>query len=302
MFLMFLLCSSLIWFLNNLSETYTSNATFNLIFDNVPDSLLLTKTSKKQVDVKIQATGFQFLGFNFRNKEVKIDVASISRSKGRYFIPESVYRKQIVKQLRSMVLEDIDRDTLYFEFTRLGTKVVPVHSKLKVTLAQNHMLDGPLLIEPNEVTINGPIHALDTIKWVNTVPLDLFEIAADFSTELALSKSGNADHIVYSNNTVNVRGKVTRFSEKMVNVSIQVINLPQRYAIRTFPEVVAVLCKGALDELKELKSTDFEVVADYNSIKDNASKTIALQLVKKPENLQSAELIETQVEYILKRQ
>ncbi len=302
MFLMFLVCSSLIWFLNNLSETYTNNATFDLKFENIPDSLLLTKTSKKQVDVKIEATGFQFLGFNFKNKEVKIDVSTVELLKGRYFIPQSVYRKQIDKQLRSMTLIEIDRDTLYFEFTRLGTKVVPVQSKLNVTLSQNHILDGPLTIVPNEVTIKGPISILDTIDGVNTVSFDLLDITSDFSQELALYKNQDSDNITYSKNTVIVHGKVIRFSEKMVDVPIKVINLPKRYAIRTFPDVVPVLCKGSLEELKELDSTGFEVVADYNSIKDNASKTINLQLLKKPENLHSAELSENQVEYILKSQ
>ncbi len=53
MFLMFLICSSLIWFINNLSESYIDNATFDFKFINVPDSLLLTKAYKKEVDVKV---------------------------------------------------------------------------------------------------------------------------------------------------------------------------------------------------------------------------------------------------------
>ena len=302
MFLMFLVCSSLIWFLNNLSETYTNNATFDLKFQNIPDSLMLTKVSKKQVDVKLEANGFQFLGFNVKNKEVKIDVSTVNELGGKYFIPHSVYRKQIDKQLRSMTLLEIDRDTLYFEFTRIGSKIVPVHSKLNVIPSQNYILDGPLTIKPNEVEIRGPIHTIDTIDIVNTVTFDLLEVTADFTREVALFKSPDWGNITYSNNTVFVHGRVARFSEKIVIVPIKVINLPNRYAIRTFPDRVAVQCKGALDELKHLDSSGFEVIADYNSIKDNASKTINLQLLKKPKSLHSAELNESHVEYILKRQ
>lgn len=301
-FLMFLVCSSLIWFLNNLSETYINNATFDLRFQNIPDSLMLTKVSKKQVDVKLEANGFQFLGFNVKNKEVKIDVSTVNQREGKYFIPHSVYRKQIDKQLRSMTLLEIDRDTLYFEFTRIGSKIVPIQSKLNVMPAQNYILDGPLTIEPKEVEIRGPIHIIDTIDIVPTVSLDLLELTADFTREVALSKSSDWENITYSKNTVFVHGKVARFSEKIIDVPIKVINLPDRYAIRTFPDRVAVRCKGSLDELKRLDSSGFEVVADYNSIKDNASKTINLQLSKKPKSLHSAELNESQVEYILKRQ
>ncbi len=302
MFLMFLLCSGLIWFLNNLAKTYTDNATFELVFFHVPDSLLLTEVSKKQVDVKIQASGFQFLGFNFKNKEVRVDVSSVNERNGRYYMPQSVYRKQIDKQLRSMNLLEIDEDTLYFEFTRLVTKVVSVTSKLDITLPQNHILDGEPVIEPSEVTLKGPWNIVDTINTINTVKLKLSDVSTDFSQEVALDKIQGSGSITYSSDKVVVSGKVARFSEKLIEVPIKVINLPEKYEIKTFPDKVGVLCKGTLNQLKLLESADFEVIADYNTIKDNASKNIGLQLVNPLENLRSAELSESQVEFILRKQ
>ena len=80
------------------------------------------------------------------------------------------------------------------------------------------------------------------------------------------------------------------------------INLPEGFQIRTFPDKVSVLCRAKIDDLKNLGSSGFQVVADYDAIKDDSSNIIPLELVKKPENLQSAVLNENQVEYILKRQ
>ena len=302
MFLMFLVCSSLIWFLNNLAETYTNNATFNLKYYNIPDSLMLTKASKNKVDVRIQANGFQFLSFNFRNKEVKIDLSTASNKKGQYFIPQNIYRKQIDKQLKSMTLLEIDRDTLFFEFTQVSIKKVPVNSKVTINLSQNHILDGPLRIEPNMVTIKGPKNIIDTINAVNTVRLEFPEETSNFAHQVELLKEKELANITYSNNTVFIYGKVARFSEKMILVPIKVINLPEGFEIRTFPDAVSVLCRGKLDDLKNLDSLDFEVVADYGPIKENTAKVITLQLLKIPENLHSADLNENQVEYILKRQ
>lgn len=302
MFLMFLLCSSLIWFLNKLSETYTNNATFNLVFQNIPDSLLLNKVSKKQIDVRIEANGFQFLSFNVKNKEVGVDVSTVSLLKGKYYIPPNVYRKQIDKQLRSMTVLEVDSDTLFFEFTRLGTKVVPVSSKLNISLLQNHILDGQLAIEPKEITIKGPMDIIDTINRVNTVSMDLPDVSSDFTKEVTLYKNPGLANVTYSNNQVVVRGKVSRFSEKVIEVPIKVINLPQKYEIRIFPDKVGVLCRGTLDELKLLNSNGFEVIADYNSITNDESKTMNLKLLKKTDNLQSAELNEKEVEFILRKQ
>lgn len=302
MFLMFLVCSSLIWFINNLSESYINNATFEFRFINIPDSLLLTKASKKDVDVKVQANGFQFLGFNVKNKEVKVDLSTASQKDGKYYIAQSVYRKQIDKQLRSMTLIEIDKDTLFFEFTQVGTKKVPVISSVGIELSQNYILDGPLRIEPPMVTIKGPKTSIDTIKGVRTLKMHFPEETTNFTHEVELFKNPDLENTTYSHNTVFIYGKVARFSEKLIDVPIKVINLPTSYEIRTFPDAVAVLCRAKLDNLKNLDSTDFEVVADYNSITDNSAKNIRLQLLKWPESLHSATLNEDQVEFILKRQ
>lgn len=302
MFLMFLLCSGLIWFINNLSESYISNATFDLKYINVPDSLLLDHASKEEVDVKVQASGFQFLRFNVKNKEIKIDLSSASLKDGKHYIPQSVYRKQIDKQLRSMTLLEIDRDTLFFDFTKVGSKKVPVNSKVNITFSPNYILDGPLKIEPSMITIRGPKTSIDTINSVSTLKIDFIEETTNFTHKVELFKNPELINTTYSNNAVYISGKVARFSEKLVKVPVKVINLPEGYEIRTFPDVVSVLCKAKLDNLKNLDSTAFEVIADYHTINDNTSKIITLELLKMPQNLHSAKLNETQVEYILKRQ
>ncbi|MBT8298934.1 MAG: hypothetical protein KJO52_11430 [Maribacter sp.] len=299
---MFLVCSGLIWFINNLSESYINNATFEFKFINIPDSLLLTKASKEEVDVKVQANGFQFLGFNLKNKGVKIDLSTASQKDGRYFIAQSIYRKQIDKQLRSMTLIEIDKDTLFFEFTQVGTKKVPVTSRVGIELSQNFILDGPLKIKPAMVTIRGPKTSIDTIKSVNTLKMSFPEETTNFTHEVELFKNPELENTTYSHNTVFVYGKVARFSEKLIDIPIKVVNLPAGYEIRTFPDAAAVICRAKLDNLKNLDSTGFEVVADYNSVTDNTSKIITLELLKWPESLHSASLNENQVEFILKRQ
>ena len=302
MFLMFLVCSALIWFIDNLSESYISNATFNLEYINVPDSLLLTNASKNKVDVKIQASGFQFLSFNIKNKNVKIDLSTTNKVGNKYFIAQNVYRKQIDKQLRSMTLLEIDQDTLFFKFTEIASKMVPVNSRININLSQNFILDGELKIEPDTIIVKGPKSSIDSINSVNTLKLDFPEVTSNFTHKVELYKSPELENTTFSTNSVFIYGKVARFSEKIIDVTIQVINLPEGFQIRTFPDKVSVLCRAKIDDLKNLGSSGFQVVADYDAIKDDSSNIIPLELVKKPENLQSAVLNENQVEYILKRQ
>ena len=116
-FLVFLVCSFLAWLVSRLSEVYTQGTSFDLVYTNVPDSLKLTNISKDRVDVRLRARGFQFLGFNFKTKEIAIDLSEVAKNEMDYYIPQKIYRRQIQNQLSgSMTLLEVDRDTIFFDF------------------------------------------------------------------------------------------------------------------------------------------------------------------------------------------
>ena len=301
-FLMFLLFSSLAWFINNLSGTYTSNVVFDLKYINTSENLLLTNASKHKVDVKLEAVGFQFLRFNFATKTVNIDLSSVKENDNTFFIPQSSYRKQIEKQLsNSMKLLDIDTDTIFFDFQEIVSKEIPVQARIKVNLAQNYLLDGDLDINPKVVEVKGPKNEIESIKILKTLPLVLDEISSDFSQKIALYKSEALQNTTFSLANIVVSGKVSRFSERILKVPVRVINLPEGISIKTFPNEVSVLCKAKIDVLKNIESTNFQITVDYNSI-DNDTKKLALKFSKKPKSFHSITMQEKEVTYILKRE
>ena len=302
-FSFFLACSALLWFISNLSETYVSNSTFKLVYTNAPDSLLLSHASKDKINVQLRARGFQFLGFNFNPKKIDIDLSEVKKGGNTYYIPEYVYKNQIERKLpTTMTLLNLDtRDTLFFDFSRLYTKMVPVNSKVKIDLEQNYLLDGKLIISPDSIAVKGPSNELDTITGVWTEPRELDGISSDFSTHVPLHKFKALQHTVYSTDSVRISAKVYRFSEKVIDVPVEVINLPKDIEIKTFPDKVAVLCRGKLDQLKNLSPIDFKLIANYDSIKEGGDATLDLELKKIPDNIQSALPLEDKVEYIIKK-
>ncbi|ALM07288.1 hypothetical protein SB49_05340 [Sediminicola sp. YIK13] len=301
-FSLFLLCSGLAWFVSNLTERYTSTTSFDLEYINVPDSLLFKGSSKDKLEVKLNCSGFQFLRYNFSPRVVQLDLSYIKKKGSKYYLPQETCVKQIESQLPSSIsLVNVDnRDTLYFALYRLYTKSVPVVSRLKIDYAQNYMLDGTLKMEPTEVTLSGPKNEIDTIRNVHTKTATLKDVSNDFSEKLSLIKSVKLLNTKYSANEVSITGKVARFSEKIVDVPVEVINLEPDMQIKTFPNKVSVLCKGKIERLKKVKASDFIVVADFNTVKDTKSSTITLKLANKPEGLFDIKLLEKEVEYILK--
>ena len=299
-FLVFLLCSSMIWFINNLSESYVNYATFDLEYINAPDSLLLADISKANVNVKLKAVGFQFLGFNLKNKKILIDLSTVEKEGSNFYIPHTVFRKQIESQLPgSMSLLEMDKDTLSFNFYSTETKKVKVKPRLRINLAQNYLLDGDLKIEPDSITITGPKNEIDSINDVSTLKQNLTDLTSDFSRTVEVYKSPELENTVFSTGTVLVSGAVARFSEKILEIPIKVINEPKGMQVKIFPDKVSVVCKAKIDELKQLQSSDFQVTADYGTVENGNLKMLELVLAKKPKNIHSARLNEKNVEFIL---
>ncbi len=298
-FLVFLLCSTLAWVINTLSKTHQHSTVLELNYTNIPNDLLLVSTSHKRVKVKLSGVGFQFLKYGMLGKQVKIDLSAMN-SEGKYFLTQKEYQQQIENQLsKPMELLAIENDTFFFDFQDLVSKRIPVRLDIDFSLAKNHMLDGSLLVQPDSITVNGLHEEIDTLKSVSSAKVDLKEVAADFSIKAELMKSDALKHTNFSNKSITVSGKVFKFSEKNITVTIRPINLPNERNIKMFPNTVQILCKGNLEILKTLKPSDFRVVADYRAMGDAQLKFLPISLIDKPVALHSAILKNTEVEYIL---
>ncbi|WP_165749718.1 CdaR family protein [Cellulophaga sp. Z1A5H] len=291
------------WFINKLADDYTGRAAFDVVYTNVPDSLLFVGASKDHIEVKLKASGFTFLGFGFKNKTVTIDVSKAEKKDDVYRIPRSVYQLQIEKQLpQSMEFLGVDEgDAIVLEIYTLKTKKVPVIERLKINFSQNFMLDGAVLLSPDSILVKGPEKVLNEIESIQTEVKTISNVTEDFSEELLLQTPENTDNITYLTNKVFVKGKVVRFSEKIIEVPIKVLNLPEDFEIKLFPDTVKIVCMAKIDDLKELQVSDFNVVADYNAIQDESQHTILLKLELAPDFLSNIRLMSNEVRYILKR-
>ncbi len=300
--MVFLACSFLAWFISKLSETYTQNSTFELVYINIPDSLILTNASRKSLDIQVRASGFQLLGFNFTPRRIELDLSDVSQSESGYYLSQLVYRRQIERQLfESMTLLEVDNDTLYFEMYKVYKREVPVRANINLELGQNYLLDGGLRINPPKITLTGPKNEISQVDYITTSAAEWSDITQNFSRKIVLTKVAALKNTTYSTNSVIVSGDVFRFSEKVFDIPVEVSNLPDGTQIKTFPNTIAVLCKGRIENLKTLAISDFKIMGDYSESVEN-SAFLEVQLTKIPENVHSAQLMESRVEFLLKRE
>ncbi|WP_324026857.1 hypothetical protein QSV08_04185 [Maribacter sp. BPC-D8] len=302
-FLVFLLCASLAWLINKLSLTYTNNTTFQVEYINIPEEFLLANTPKDEIQVRLQAAGFQFLGYELKPKRIQLDVSKVMHKDDSYYLTADQIRIQLESQLNNYsTLTDFDSDAIYFDFTSLETKKVPVMALIEMTFATNHILEGSIKVVPDSIQLSGPKSQIDTINQIGTVLFKSDNVNSSFSNEIALQLPKQLKGTTFSKQKVMVSGKVVKFSEQVIKVPVHVINLPENIKVRTFPEIVEVRCQGTLEHLKQLEIEDFSVEADYAKISKETENRLSVKLVKYPRTLNNAVMSTNEVEFILRRE
>lgn len=302
-FLVFLLCASLAWLINKLSLTYTSNTSFKVEYVNIPDDFLLATSPKDEIAVRLKAVGFQFLGYELKPKHIQLDVSKVMFKNDRYYLTSDQIRIQLEAQLsNSSALVDFESEVIYFDFTSLETKKIPVEAALQLGFAANHILDGKITVDPDSIQVSGPKSQIDSIKVVRTSNITKNNLSNSFTEEVALNLPKGLEGTSFSDQKVMVSGKVIKFSEKVVEVPVNVVNLPSNVQVRTFPEVVEVRCQGTIEHLKELEKEDFVVEADYEKATKETGNRLSVKLVQYPKTLHNVVINVNEVEFILRRE
>lgn len=299
-FSVFLICSFLAWFLSKLSEPYESRTNFNLTYEQLPDTLLVSKNAETNIEAKVSANGFQFLYYNFRPKEIKMDLSASKFHNSEYYLSGDQLKRAMEAQFPNNVkLIELDRDTLFLDLYQVASKEIPIRPNITLTFGQNYLLDGKLLLNPAKITLKGPESEISKVDQMMTAKLELSDLTSDFSNSVKLAFPDNLSNTEYSTTVTNISGKVVRFSEQVFNVGVRVLNIPEGYQAKTFPNTIEVLCKASIDRLKEIDANDFEVVANYD--KTSSGNQIFLNLRRKPDNVFDVRLMENQVEFILEK-
>ena len=301
-FLLFLLLSLTAWLINRLSQTYSHSVAFNLEYAHLPEGMVMIESPPAEVGVRIRANGFQLLSYQLSPKKVEIDLREARSADRGYFISPQSYRDQIERQLgQGISLLQIPADTIFMNFQQLQSRTVPVKVQVSLGFAQNYILDGELVTEPLQVHLLGPPDEIDSIRQVHTEPLILSDLKEDFQVELRLQEAEVLSYTEFSEDRIRVSGSVSRFSETVLQLPVEVVNLPEGIEIQTFPDMVGVRCKGRVGELKGLSPSDFRLIADYSSPESGTGR-LMLKLAEQPDRVYEAQLLETSVEFIIKRE
>ena len=143
----------------------------------------------------------------------------------------------------------------------------------------------------------GSKEQLDTLEFVVTEPFEKQELSENFKTALNLVRY---EEMEFDYLKVIVNGSVSSYSEKQFELPVEVNNLSSNTQIKLFPSTVKLTVLARLEQLQQLKNSDFELSVNFALKKDTIS-SLPVILSKAPKGIKKINWNPKQIEFLIRK-
>jgi len=301
-FLVFVFISTLFWLLIKFSKQYTVIDHFSVNYISIPEKLSWGEMEEHTLELSVLANGFQQLNYAFGGKDVDLDMSKVKRySEGKYYLLPQEQLGKIIKQFPSTVSITYQNvDTLFFDFSKKVNKKVPIKLVDSLELAKSYNYMYPVFLKPDSVVVTGPLSIVKDIEFVETYKIIKTDIRKSCVSTVNLKKNKD-DRILFSTNSVDVNINVERYTQNTMIVPVVLENVPQGFMLKIFPDNVKIIYNTGLSNFESIKPASFEIVADYNKLKDGHVQFIPLDVNVLSKKIDLIRVEPSDVEFLLRK-
>ncbi|REE82060.1 YbbR-like protein [Lutibacter oceani] len=303
-FLFFLVLTSIIWLLIELSKTYTSSTVFNVEYKNLPNDKLLQTKPVAKLDVAIKAPGFNLLKYKFKAPKVSFNLNNLSKKGDLYYLlPNSQLSNLNTKLVGETEILSILKDTIFIEIGKNVSKKVPVVPKTEIKFKLGYNFIEKLSVLPDSIIITGSEKYIDSIKEISTVLLKLNDIYESIDSELDLIIPKKSKNLIFSSNKVRITGKVDKFTEGKFTIPVSIINEPDGVKVNPFPKQIEVVYQASITHFNKINDNSLLIIFDYKQYeKDSTTQFLTPVIKQKSEYISSLKIIPNQIEFLIQKE
>lgn len=301
-FFFFLVLSTIFWLMTALNETYEREIGVPAYLVNIPKNVVVTSDMEDTVRVTVRDKGFAFLAYTYGEGIRPINVnfqSAITRQSGYGVVSSQELMKMINQRFSgSSKIVQVKPDRLDFHYNYGLSRQVSVKMSGHVVPGKSFYL-ARTRFWPEKVTVYGSKQALDSLRFVKTVPINITNFNDTVLRTVALETIKGVKIVP---NTVRIGLYPDILTEENIEVPIMAINMPEGKVLRTFPQRVTVNFIVGASMFRSISPEQFAVVVDYNEIIDHPSDKCSIHLRETPQGVRNARLKMTQVDYLIEEQ
>lgn len=301
-FFFFLVLSTIFWLMTALNETYEREIGVPAYLVNIPKNVVVTSDMEDTVRVTVRDKGFALLAYTYGEGIRPINVnfqSAITRQSGYGVVSSQELMKMINQRFSgSSKIVQVKPDRLDFHYNYGLSRQVSVKMSGHVVPGKSFYL-ARTRFWPEKVTVYGSKQALDSLRFVKTVPINITNFNDTVLRTVALETIKGVKIVP---NTVRIGLYPDILTEENIEVPITAINMPEGKVLRTFPQRVTVNFIVGASMFRCISPEQFAVVVDYNEIIDHPSDKCSIHLRETPQGVRNARLKMTQVDYLIEEQ
>lgn len=303
-FLVCLLIAASLWFLNALNKEYTINMSYPIKYINLPQDKMIKNTPPNHFNLKVKAGGFSILShkLSLSFTPLVLDCQSFfpnSNDSNAHLllrIPTRKLEDRIANQVSSdLKILSIAPDSLIFELEQLTQKRIRVEANISYELTKQHFISDRIKFSPDSITVYGPRSVIDTLQAVHTEQQHYAKLGQSIRRNITIQGQNN---LQYSPKRVVMEVPVAEYTEKVIEVPIEIINAPEEHQIKLFPDKTKVSFLVSLSDFSSISAKDFKLIVDYKKSVDN-SDILNIELLHSPSYTYAIQVETTQVEYLI---
>jgi hypothetical protein len=304
-FLVCLVVSTVLWFMNALSKDYVTTIHYPVEYVDLPKKKFIINNPPAHLNLKVNTQGFTIVKYKLMMSfsPLLINVSellsdNIPSASGFFVIPSKNLSENLSSQLSMDVeLLDITPGVLSLAFDSLDVKRVPVASEIELGFKPRYGLASPVMFEPSYVTISGPHDMIQNTDTVFTVPKSYYNVGASFKQNIPLILPRR---LYVEPDHVTLIATVDEFTESTVVIPVWINNQPDSSKIRLFPREVEVRFKVALSKYTQIKPEDFSLYVSWEEISHNAD-ALKVKVKKSPLEVKNLKITPEHVEYLIEK-
>ncbi len=303
-FLFFLLVAAIFWMLQTLDETLNKEVTVPLELVNVPEDVVIITPPPGRLRVVVRDKGTSLVHY-IRHKMEPLRIPfpehNVASDNGHVRIQNADIHRMVQDcLLPSSEIISISPDTLDFYYNHGLSKTVPVVVAGTIDISPDHYLLD-VHTNPSEVTVWASASVLDTLTAVYTSPVELLDIAANTTKNVALQPIRGTK---FSAEGVKLEVLVDVYMENTLSVPIHTSNFPPDIRLTTFPSEVQITYTVGYTQNKDITADDFVILFTYEQVLDfqrQGKEKLPLTLRSVPENVTDVSIEPHEVDFLVEK-
>ncbi len=286
----------IVWLFMKMSQPHETQVPLEITY-TLPDDKIFATPPPATITPKISGTGWALFRryLSAQRPEINLTLENTPNQT----ISASRLETAIQSRLSSPLTASLRAyQSISVQLDDKAGKKIPVILQERIRLAPQYQFIVPPRPVPDSITIYGPKSVIEKVDAWRTELYEKEGIKENETPAVALLSHSNTE-VSFEPEEVICKIDVEQFTQKALEVPIQIINAPDTLLLTIHPSKTKITCRVGLSNYDKVDATQFKAVADFTKVDVNNSNYAPVKLTQVPDFVNNTNTQPQNVEFII---